>query len=198
MKRYVLIILLFWVGTGIAQNKKWTLEECIDYGVEQSLQMQRQRLQNRNEQLSVRDAALSLIPSLNTISPYANFNYGRGIDPETNTFTNIENKTVGGFNVNAGVTLFSGFSGINRLRSAKISKLKGLKETENLANDLAIQIMNAFFNLVYAEESIRVTGEQVDNSSLQLKKCSGNMNWDAVRKVICLICRLSRLLMSIS
>ena len=30
--------------------------------------------------------------------------------------------------------------------------------------------MNAFFNLVYAEESIRVTGEQVDNSSLQLKK----------------------------
>lgn len=170
MKRYVLIILLFWVGTGIAQTKKWTLEECIDYGVEQSLQMQRQRLQNRNEQLSVRDAALSLIPSLNTISPYANFNYGRGIDPETNTFTNIENKTVGGFNVNAGMTLFSGFSGINRLRSAKISKLKGLKETENLANDLAIQIMNAFFNLMYAEESIRVTGEQVDNSSLQLKK----------------------------
>ncbi len=96
MKRYVLIILLFWVGTGIAQTKKWTLEECIDYGVEQSLQMQRQRLQNRNEQLSVRDAALSLIPSLNTISPYANFNYGRGIDPETNTFTNIENKTGSG------------------------------------------------------------------------------------------------------
>lgn len=170
MRSSIVILLLFPVITGMAQSKKWTLEECIDYGVEQSLNMQRQRLQNQNERLNVRDAALDLIPSVNAVSPYINYSYGRGIDPETNTYTNIENKTIGGFNVGAGMTLFSGFSGINRLRSAKISKMRGLKETENLANDLAIQIMNAFFNLVYAEESIRVTVEQLENSSLQLKK----------------------------
>lgn len=155
---------------GWAQSQQWTLEKCIDYGVERSLQMQRQHLQNQNERLGVRDAALDLIPSVNTISPYVNYNYGRGIDPETNTYTNIQNKTIGGFGVGGGVTLFAGFSGINRLRSAKISRLRGLEETENLANDLAIQIMNAFFSLVYAEESIRITTELLENSALQLKK----------------------------
>lgn len=170
MKWYLLTGILFISAISWAQPGKWTLEECIDYGVEKSLQMQRQHLQNQNERLGVRDAALDLVPALNAISPYVNYNYGRGIDPETNTYSNIENKTIGGFGVGGGVTLFAGFSGINRLRAAKISRLQGLEETENLANDLAIQIMNAFFSLVYAEESIRITTELLENSALQLKK----------------------------
>lgn len=169
MKWIILIGLIGILGNSRAQ-KKWSLEDCIDYGVEQSLQMQRQLLQNKNQQLNLRDVALELIPSVNAISPYVSYNYGRGIDPETNTYTNVENRTIGGFSVGGGVTLFSGFSGINRLRNAKIARLQGLEQTENLANDLAIQIMDAFFSLVYAEESIRITAELLENSALQLKK----------------------------
>lgn len=169
-KRYIMLGILLVTLSAEAQQKKWTLEDCINYGVEQSLQMQRQQLQNKNRQLDVRDAALDLIPSVNAVSPYLSYNYGRGIDPETNTYTNVQNKTVGGFNVGGGMTLFAGFSGVNRLRAARISRLQGLEETENLANDLAIQIMNAFFTLVYAEESVKVTEEQVENATLQLRK----------------------------
>ena len=162
--------MLFWGLQLTAQEKKWTLQECIDYGVDQSLQMQRQKLQNENNSLNVRDAALDLIPSINSISPYSTFNYGRGIDPETNTYSNVQNKTVGGFGVGGGMTLFAGFSGVNRLRMAKIAKMQGLEQIENLANSIAMNIMTAFFALVYAEEQIRITTEQLDNSALQLKK----------------------------
>lgn len=172
MKLKACILIIFWLGclNGWAQPKKWTLDECINYGVKQSLQMQRQQLQNINERLGVRDAALNLIPYVNGISPYVSYNYGRGIDPETNIYTNVRNNTVGGFNVGGGLTLFAGFSGINRLRAARVAKFKGLEETESLANDLAIQIMNAFFTLVYAEERVQVTQEQLENASMQLKK----------------------------
>lgn len=38
------------------------------------------------------------------------------------------------------------------------------------ANQIAIQVMNAFFTLLYAEEEVRITQEQVENSRLRLKK----------------------------
>lgn len=169
-KVYMFSVLFFLWLPLVAQEKKWTLQECIDYGVERSLQMQRQKLQNKNTQLDLRDATLELIPSVGSISPSTTFNYGRGIDPETNTYTNVRNNTIGGFGVGGGMTLFAGFSGVNRLRMAKISKLQGLEATENLANNIAMQVMTSFFTLVYAEEQISITVEQLQNSTLQLKK----------------------------
>lgn len=152
------------------QNRKWTLQECIDYGVEKSLSMQQRALQNKNDKLEVRDATLSLFPSLSGISPGVSYSFGRGIDPETNTYTNTRYMSVGGFGIGSSLTVFAGFSNINRLRAAKLSQLMGWKETENQANQIAIQVMNAFFTLLYAEEEVRITQEQVENSSLRLKK----------------------------
>lgn len=167
---FIFLVLLLGGKLASAQEKKWTLQECIDYGVEQSLQMQKRKLQNDNDRLDVRDAALGLVPAVNNFSPSLSYNYGRGIDPETNTYTNMQYKTLGGLGVGGYVTLFSGFSGINRLRMAKVAKLQGLKSTEKLANDIAVQVMTAFFTLVYAEEQIKITSEQLENSNLQLKK----------------------------
>lgn len=166
----ILLSLFILPMAGNGQEKKWTLQECIDYGVVQSLQMQRQHIQNQNERLDLRDAVLGLVPSVSSISPSVSKNYGRGIDPETNTYTNVQNTTISGFGVGTNMTLFAGFSNVNRLRMAKISKLQGLEQTENLANDIAERIMTAFFALVYAEEQIKVTEEQLENSNLQLKK----------------------------
>lgn len=78
--------------------------------------------------------------------------------------------SVGGFGVGSSLTIFAGFSNINRLRAAKLSRLMGWEETENQANQIAIQVMNAFFTLLYAEEEVRITQEQVENSRLRLKK----------------------------
>lgn len=152
------------------QNREWSLQECIDYGVEKSLSMQQRELQNKNDKLDVRDATLSLLPSVSGISPGVNYSFGRGIDPETNTYTNTRYMSVGGFGVGSSLTVFAGFSNINRLRAAKLSRLMGWEETENQANQIAIQVMNAFFTLLYAEEEVRITQEQVENSRLRLKK----------------------------
>ncbi len=170
LRIFLFLVLLPGIQIGYAQDKKWTLQDCIDYGVEQSLQMQKQKLQNDNNRLEVRDAALDLIPSVNSFSPSLSYNYGRGIDPETNTYTNMQYKTLGGLGVGGGVTLFAGFSGINRLRMAKVARLQGMESTELSANNIAIQVMTAFFTLVYAEEQIKITLEQLENSNLQLRK----------------------------
>ena len=171
LKQYSILLSILTSGLLVnGQNREWSLQECIDYGVEKSLSMQQRELQNKNDKLDVRDATLSLLPSVSGISPGVNYSFGRGIDPETNTYTNTRYMSVGGFGVGSSLTVFAGFSNINRLRAAKLSRLMGWEETENQANQIAIQVMNAFFTLLYAEEEVRITQEQVENSRLRLKK----------------------------
>ena len=89
LKQYFILLSILTSGLYVhGQNRKWTLQECIDYGVEKSLSMQQRALQNKNDKLEVRDATLSLFPSLSGISPGVSYSFGRGIDPETNTYTN--------------------------------------------------------------------------------------------------------------
>ena len=164
LKRYSILLSILTSGLLVnGQNREWTLQACIDYGVEKSLSIQQRTLQNKNDKLDVRDATLSLLPSVSGISPGVNYSFGRGIDPETNTYTNTRY-------IGSSLTIFAGFSNINRLRAAKLSRLMGWEETENQANQIAIQVMNAFFTLLYAEEEVRITQEQVENSRLRLKK----------------------------
>lgn len=172
LKLYLLLFLCFLLKTYRieAQTSGWTLQECIDYGVEHSLSMQQKRLQNDNNRLEVRDAVLNLLPSVSGISPGLSYSFGRGIDPETNTYVNTRYMSFGGFGFGTGITVFAGFSGINRIKMAKIGRLMGLKETENQANQIAIQIMHAFFNYLYMQEEVHITEEQVENYRMRLKK----------------------------
>lgn len=171
LKQYLILSCILTQASLInAQTPAWTLQACIDYSIEKSFTMQQQALQNKSNRLDVRDAVLNLLPSLSGISPGVSYSFGRSIDPETNTYTTTRYMSVGGFGFGSGLTLFAGFSNINRLRSAKLGQLMGWKETENQANQIAIQVMSAFFALVYAEEEVRITEEQVENSRLRLKK----------------------------
>ena len=49
---------------------------------------------------------------------YAYNQYGRNLDPETNTYNNVTT-FYNGYSANAGFTLFDGFQSVNNMRMAK-------------------------------------------------------------------------------
>lgn len=153
---------------GAAPAKKWTLQECIDYGVERSFEMARQKLVNRRENMNLRDAYLGILPEVDAGSGL-NYAFGRTIDPNTNTYS-TERSMSNSYSVGASIGLFSGFASVNNIRYNRVSKLKGLEESEKLANDIAVRIMQAFYDLAYAEGLIVISEEQVENAKLQLKR----------------------------
>lgn len=150
------------------ENKKWTLQECIDYGVEQSLEMRRQMLVNKTDNTNLRSAVLDVLPGVSG-STSIGYNFGRNIDPNTNTYTDTRSMA-NNYSVGASLNIFSGFSAINTIRYNNVSRMKGLKDTEKLANDIAIRIMQAFYDLAYAEGLIGISEEQFENTRLQLKR----------------------------
>ncbi|MCC8174623.1 MAG: TolC family protein [Odoribacter sp.] len=165
---FILSFLVLLTLSAKSQSKKWSLQECINYGVEQNLSMQRQLLNNKTDNLNLAESVLDLLPSVSG-STSVGYSFGRSIDPTTNIYNTVRNMS-NNYSISGGMNLLNGFRGINNIRYNKVSRLKGLENSEKKANDIAIQIMNAFYEVAYAEGLIDISEEQVKNVGMQLRK----------------------------
>ena len=128
-----LFFLLVAATTSRAQTT-WTLQECIDYAVTHSALMEVQQANNRIQELNLRDAQLNLIPGVSA-GAGGGYNFGRTLDPETNTYNNIQNFS-SSYYMGASMPLFAGLTNINTIRYERYGKLKGRKDTQMAADNL--------------------------------------------------------------
>ena len=106
MKVKILMLCLF-VSFGIkAQTKKWTLQECVAYALENNISIQQSELDLKSVDVERLDAIGAFLPSISANSNYG-ANTGANINPATNQF---ENQTFSSFSAGAsvGMNLFSG------------------------------------------------------------------------------------------
>ena len=152
----------------LAARETWSLQQCIDYAVQQSPQMESQRAGNRKQDLDLRDAKLNLLPSLSGGSN-AGYTFGRSPDPNTNTYSNMQ-YFGNNYYLDASMPLFNGLAGIHNVRLQKFAQLRGLKETEKRANDIAMQVLQAYYEVLYREGLLGLTQEQVALSQKELTR----------------------------
>ena len=146
---------------------KWTLEECINYALDNSIELQQQKISMAINKNNLTQAKLSLLPSL---SVSANHNYMRGhtIDPFTNEF--IPNKSnTENFSVSSSVTLFNGFRMLNNVKYQKFNFLSSVENLKKTTNTISLNIASAFLQILYAKESLRLSEEQYETNKLQVE-----------------------------
>ncbi|WP_044060037.1 TolC family protein [Proteiniphilum acetatigenes] len=170
MNRFLsILLLLFVVSTALqAQEKQWSLDDCIQYAVENSPKVNKQKAQNTIYQQDYMLAIGRLLPSLNA-GTNAYFNFGRGIDPETNTYTDI-NTFSNTYSVYSNLTIFDGFSNIYRIKMQKANKLAGKQQLEQEREMVAYDTMEAFFNVLYYKRMVQLAQEQAEESTNNMKQ----------------------------
>ena len=145
------------------------LKACMRYAVEHSTKMRIQQADIRDAQIDRRDAILAAFtPSIDG-STYAYSNFGRSIDPETNTYirtTSFHN----GYSLSAGLTLFNGFQAVNNLKITKTSQQMGLTKEQQTMDQICLATMEAYCNVLYYTEMLKALQAQVATAekSLQL------------------------------
>ncbi|MDF0707476.1 MAG: TolC family protein [Bacteroidota bacterium] len=163
-----ILILLFAVSFSNAQMRKWTLEECVAYAVENNLSVEQFELDLENAKIDKSDALGNLLPSLNG-STSASSNTGFSINPTNNLPTNST-----AFNVNAGissnVTLFDGLRNINRLNRAKMSAIASQYRLDNLKDDIRLNVANAYLQVVSNKEQLKTFRAQYAVTEQDLKR----------------------------
>lgn len=164
MKRIILIIFFCSAHLLQAQNNKiWTLNECVLYAVSHSPKVKNQNSTNSIYHQDYLEAIGKLLPSINA-NTSAGFNFGRGVDQETNNYINV-NSFSNNYNINASLTLFDGLANYKKVRIGRINKLKGKQELENTKDMLAYETMEAFYNVLYNQDMVRSTELQLEESS---------------------------------
>lgn len=141
-----------------AQNKKWSLKECIDYAILHNIEVKQS--QNRIKSLKVERNTLksSFLPDLN-VGASQRFSFGRALNQD-NTYedSNIQNSS---FSASAEMPLFTGFKTSASITRNKFDILAAEANKELIENNLSLNVTNYYFQILLNKEIYRIAQEQI-------------------------------------
>lgn len=152
----------------VAEPTPMSLEACMQYAVEHSPAVRRQDYTNRNYRQDYIESIASLVPAVSG-SVGASTSFGRSVDPETNTYTDVSNFD-NSYSVSGQIPVFAGLTGINTVRAARVMRMQGVEELQLARDEIALKTMQAYFDVVYYTESVRLAREQLETSTAELEK----------------------------
>lgn len=137
-----------------------TLHDCMEYAVSNSTKMRIQAADRQDEQWQRRQAIMHLFTPTVEAQTYAYNQYGRNLDPETNTYNSVTTFH-NSYGVNAGITLFDGFQSINNWKMASTAAKMGLSKEQQTRDEICLATMEAYYNVLYYTEMESVLIGQV-------------------------------------
>lgn len=171
MKRIILFILLIPVSVASLKAQDTVvmdLKACIRYALGHSTQMKIREADNRDAQIDRRNAILAAFTPSISGSTYAYANFGRSIDPETNTYSTVTSFH-NGYSISAGIMLFNGFQAVNNIKITRTAQQMGLTQTQQLEDQLCLATIEAYCNVLYYTELEEVLAEQVSTAESSLR-----------------------------
>ena len=151
-------------GASLAANaaEPWTVERCMDYAAEHSHTVRQQQF-DLDESRAERTRAIgAFLPSIYGQTS-GQMNFGRAIDPETNTYTDVST-LYNGYGLQASLTLFDGLQRYNELRLARANVAMNRSGVEAERDDVRMKVYKAYMDLVYCEGAIEQTARKRDES----------------------------------
>jgi outer membrane protein len=159
MKKLVMVCILLSLGVTItAQNKKWTLQECVVYAIENNISVKQSELDIENSDILKSDAIGNFLPSLNG-SAGNSWNTGLTQDVTTGILRNITSRS-SSYNVSAGVTVFRGLRNHRELQKAKMQQLSSQYNSSKIKDDIALFVANGYLQVLLAKANLEVALEQ--------------------------------------
>ncbi len=175
-------------GTGAADGRKWTLEECIDYALEHNIQLRQNRVTKEQNEVSVKEQQAALFPSLSFSTnqnvswrpwsqSYVNLSSG------TMTSTSSEVNYNGSYGLNASWTVWNGGRNRKNVERSRLTSELSDYDTEQTANSIQEQITQYYVQILYQTEAVAVNKEVLEGSKLQRDRAQEMVEAGSLAKV---------------
>lgn len=158
-------------GEDEAGGSRMTLRDCLQWAVSNSTRIRICEADRDDARLNRRDALLRAVTPQVNASTYAYYNFGRSIDPQTNTYftqTSFHNN----YSISAGFDLFDGFEAVNNYRISKTSLSMSDSEQQSAEADICLAVMEAYYNVVYYTQLSDIYSKMVDEAKAKLTLAS--------------------------
>ena len=168
MKKILFLLIIISFGYNTKAQKKWTLEDCIKYAIDNNIQIKQSQLAAESDKITALQSKLGVLPNLNG-SVSHNYNWGRNIDPSSNSYTDEQTRS-NSFSLNSSIDLFNGFQKINTIRQSQSNYMASKYDVEKMKNDIILRIGQAYLQILFNKEQVDISQNQVDISNLQIQR----------------------------
>jgi len=163
------LFIAFCTISGSSQAQKiWTLEDCINYALENNLDINKQLLSVETNKDAVLQSGLSMLPNLNANGTNV-WNFGQTIDQYTNTFaTNTVRSN--NFYIASNVTLYGGLQKLNTYKENKINLLASKYDLDVIKNSISLSVAGYYLDILFNLELLDVANEQLRITASQAER----------------------------
>ena len=153
-------------GTAHA-GESWTLQRCIDYALENNIQIRQGDIAARQRDIDYNTARNNRLPGVSA-GASQNWSFGRGLTAN-NTYDNT-NTTSTSFSIGTDMTLFAGRRMTGNVKLAELSLEAAKSDLERIKDDIRVTVAQAFIQIVYDRNILEVARGQVAIDSMQVER----------------------------
>ena len=148
-----------------AQAKQWSLTDCINYALEQNIQVRKSAVSVSLGEISLQQAKDNMLPSL---SGSMGENLGWRLDAGGTDESSWVGSSRTTASLSSGLTLFSGFQLRNRVRLAGLDYKSLEYSADQTRESVSLNIMSAYLQVLYSEEQVTNARNQADATREEL------------------------------
>ncbi len=157
--------------TGVqAQNNssKLTLQNCLDIAMANNITLKQNELREQTAKINLNQSKYNRLPNIEGSAGYG-INSGRSIDPFTNSYNN-QQLSSSSASVSASVPVFRGFQIQHSIQQASYSYQASKLELQQEKDNLTLNVILSFLQLMNDEDVLAVTKEQTIVTQKQLER----------------------------
>jgi len=166
---FVLILGVIFIASGFTANAQnvWSLQKCIDYALENNIQIKQQQLNTQFYENQVNQAKSNRLPNLNAQIGNDN-SFGRSLTYD-NTYKNVNSSSISG-GANTSFTIFDGFNLSNTIDKQELDFQATLKDMQKAKDDMMLNIAGMYLQILFAEELVLVDEAQMEVTKQQIER----------------------------
>jgi len=150
----IAIALLLVTFTGAKAQEKWSLQKCIDYALQNNIQIKQGALNSDYYKNQLGQAKYNRLPNMNA-SVQNNMSFGRSVGSD-NTYVDINSNSTSGY-LSANVTIWNGFTLTNSIKMADMDLRASLEDMQKAKDDIMLNIAASYLEILFADELVTVS-----------------------------------------
>lgn len=147
---------------------KLSLQEAVSIALKNNISVKQSENQVLLNDIQLRQSKNNQLPNASG-SINESFNFGRSLDPFTNTFIE-RNINYNSLSVNANVTIFNGFLLKNTILQNDILLKATQLDLQAMKENISLQVVLAYLNVLNAQDILAISQSQTQITNLQIQR----------------------------
>ncbi len=167
MKKILIALSLSLASYTYAQDKQWTLEECVNHAIENNISIKQTEYNTLTSEENVLSSRGQFLPSA-SLSASQSLSFGTTELFAGSFVDRTFHSTNASFNVSQ--TVFNGFRTTNLYKQSKLNLEQSQLELARIKDDITLNVVNSYLNVLFNKENLNTAIFQLEFSKKQYKR----------------------------